>query len=136
MKAAIIKIKCANGETSIPVETLEQLGEITRKFDKAGTEYSIEYPEGTEKKHLGAARLAAYLEHTIKAAKYSDGELIDECVAKLMVFEPGSFEEALFDVLLNRFQSAVALDITPAGITIDGEAPDDEWADEITVHGG
>lgn len=40
---AVITVKAANGNATMQISSLDELGEITALFDERGTNYSIDY---------------------------------------------------------------------------------------------
>lgn len=82
----------------------------------------------------GKQNLLKMLKFHARAEALSDGELIDQCVKHLDdICSIDDLPEALFNELLERFQKAIGLEITPGGVCLCGESAGDEWHEEFTV---
>ncbi|MDB5478837.1 MAG: hypothetical protein JWM96_1332 [Alphaproteobacteria bacterium] len=80
----------------------------------------------------GKQNLLKMLKFHAQAEALSDGELIDQCVEHLDdVCSIGDYPEALFNELLERFQKAIKLDITPGGVCLGGLIDAEEWQEEF-----
>lgn len=72
-------------------------------------------------------------ENSVMAQELTDGELIDEVCAAFPDQEIHSWEAALLYELMARFQGAIKLEVTPGGLTWDGNKHT-EWSGNSYPH--